>query len=140
MIIAGQTLLMFPTAAADYLEYERFHLVDAIKPLIQHSVMKIVGSPDQFRKHSSLGFGLWMDNDWRTKGWDEKDFSKNYFTPEQFEASVAKAMATGDDYVWIYTETPRWWAAAGGKPEKLPAEYDQAVHRAAAAAAAAVGK
>lgn len=32
---AGQTLLMFPTAAADYLEYERFHLVDAIRPLIE---------------------------------------------------------------------------------------------------------
>jgi esterase/lipase superfamily enzyme len=27
--------LMFPTAAADYLEYERFLLVDAIKPLIE---------------------------------------------------------------------------------------------------------
>src|SRR6185436_21159931 len=32
---SGQTLLMLPTAAADYLEYERFHLVDAIKPLIE---------------------------------------------------------------------------------------------------------
>ena len=31
---AGHPLLMFPTAAADYLEYERFHLVDAIQPLI----------------------------------------------------------------------------------------------------------
>src|ERR1700682_2199275 len=31
----GQPLLMFPTAAADYLEYERFYLVDAIKPLIE---------------------------------------------------------------------------------------------------------
>jgi len=31
----GQTLLMFPTAAADYLEYERFHLVEAIRPLIE---------------------------------------------------------------------------------------------------------
>jgi esterase/lipase superfamily enzyme len=31
---AGQPLLMFPTAAADYLEYERFHLVDAIRPHI----------------------------------------------------------------------------------------------------------
>ena len=27
----GFALLMFPTAAADFLEYERFHLVDAIK-------------------------------------------------------------------------------------------------------------
>ena len=31
---AGYPLLMFPTAAADYLEYERFYLVDAIRPLI----------------------------------------------------------------------------------------------------------
>ena len=26
---------MFPTAAADYLEYERFYLVEAIKPFIE---------------------------------------------------------------------------------------------------------
>src|SRR5919112_3519636 len=32
---AGYPLLMFPTAAADYLEYERFHLVDAISPFIE---------------------------------------------------------------------------------------------------------
>src|SRR5262245_66048248 len=32
---AGPPLLMFPTAAADYLEYERFYLVDAIKPFIE---------------------------------------------------------------------------------------------------------
>jgi len=32
---AGYPLLMFPTAAADYLEYERFYLVDAIKPFIE---------------------------------------------------------------------------------------------------------
>jgi esterase/lipase superfamily enzyme len=31
---AGYPLLMFPTAAADYLEYERFLLIDAIRPLI----------------------------------------------------------------------------------------------------------
>lgn len=32
---AGFPLLMFPTAAADYLEYERFLLVDAIKELVE---------------------------------------------------------------------------------------------------------
>ncbi|HEX8707607.1 MAG TPA: alpha/beta hydrolase-fold protein [Pyrinomonadaceae bacterium] len=32
---AGYPLLMFPTAAADYLEYERFQLIDAIRPLIE---------------------------------------------------------------------------------------------------------
>lgn len=31
---AGYPLLMFPTAAADYLEYERFQMLDAIRPFI----------------------------------------------------------------------------------------------------------
>lgn len=32
---AGYPLLMFPTAAADFLEYERFYLIDAIRPFIE---------------------------------------------------------------------------------------------------------
>ncbi len=32
---AGYPLLMFPTAAADYLEYERFYLIDSLRPLIE---------------------------------------------------------------------------------------------------------
>jgi esterase/lipase superfamily enzyme len=32
---AGYPLLLFPTAAADYLEYERFHLIDAISHHIE---------------------------------------------------------------------------------------------------------
>ncbi|MDQ3803033.1 MAG: alpha/beta hydrolase-fold protein [Acidobacteriota bacterium] len=32
---AGYPLLMFPTAAADFLEYERFHLIDSIRPLVE---------------------------------------------------------------------------------------------------------
>ena len=37
---AGYPLLMFPTAAADYLEYERFHLVDAIRPHIDSGKLR----------------------------------------------------------------------------------------------------
>src|ERR1043166_739619 len=32
---AGSPVFMFPPAAADYLEYERFYLVDSIKPFIE---------------------------------------------------------------------------------------------------------
>jgi esterase/lipase superfamily enzyme len=32
---AGYPLLMFPTAAADFLEYERFHLIESIQPHIE---------------------------------------------------------------------------------------------------------
>jgi esterase/lipase superfamily enzyme len=37
---SGYPLLMLPTAAADYLEYERFHLVDAIKPFIERGQIR----------------------------------------------------------------------------------------------------
>lgn len=37
----GFALLMFPSAGADYLEYERFHLIDSIKPLIEDGMMKV---------------------------------------------------------------------------------------------------
>jgi esterase/lipase superfamily enzyme len=37
---SGFPLLMFPTAAADYLEYERFLLVDAIKPFIESGQLR----------------------------------------------------------------------------------------------------
>ncbi len=36
----GYSLLMFPTAAADYLEYERFHLIDSISNQINSGKIK----------------------------------------------------------------------------------------------------
>jgi esterase/lipase superfamily enzyme len=37
----GFPLLMFPTAAADYLEYERFYLIDALKDFIERGKIKV---------------------------------------------------------------------------------------------------
>jgi esterase/lipase superfamily enzyme len=37
----GFALLMIPTAAADYLEYERFQLIDTLQPLIDQGRMKV---------------------------------------------------------------------------------------------------
>ena len=37
----GFPLLLFPTAAADYLEYERFQLIDAIAPYIESGKVKV---------------------------------------------------------------------------------------------------
>jgi len=50
---AGYPLLMFPTAAADYLEYERFHLVDAIKPFIEQGLIRAY-SINSVNKYSLL--------------------------------------------------------------------------------------
>src|SRR5215471_11976087 len=37
----GLALLMIPTAAADYLEYERFHLIESIAPFIEAGRVKV---------------------------------------------------------------------------------------------------
>lgn len=92
---------------------------------------KLAADGNKFRRHSSLGFGLWMDCDWRIKAWDVNDFTKNHFTPAEFETSVRSALATADKYVWIYTEKPKWWTPPDGKPELLPKLYEDAVRKAA---------
>lgn len=38
---SGKVLLLFPTAAADFLEYERFRLIDAISPHINNGLIKV---------------------------------------------------------------------------------------------------
>ncbi|MEZ5306034.1 MAG: alpha/beta hydrolase-fold protein [Pyrinomonadaceae bacterium] len=50
---AGYPLLMFPTAAADFLEYERFHLVDAISDFIDAGLIRAY-SINSVNKYSLL--------------------------------------------------------------------------------------
>jgi hypothetical protein len=78
--------------------------------------------PGKYRKQVQAGFGIWMDYDWRKKGWDTTDFSKNHFRPAEFEGAVRSALQVSDRYVWVYTEQPRWWTGA-----KLPQAYVDAL-------------
>ena len=50
---AGYPLLMFPTAAADYLEYERFQLIDAIRHHIEWGRVRVY-SINSVNRHSLL--------------------------------------------------------------------------------------
>jgi esterase/lipase superfamily enzyme len=52
----GFPLLMFPTAAADYLEYERFHLIDAIAHHIDAGKVKVFSI-------NSINRQAWMNRD-----------------------------------------------------------------------------
>jgi hypothetical protein len=97
--------------------------------MMTEGVAPIVADAAAYRRVISAGFGLWLDFDWRKKGWDAADPSHNYFAPDVFEASVRAALERSDEFVWIYSETPRWWTPNGGA-EKLPAAYDGAIRRA----------
>lgn len=51
----GPALLMFPTAAADYLEYERFHLIDSIAHFIDSGKFKVFSI-------NSINSESWLNN------------------------------------------------------------------------------
>jgi len=92
-------------------------------------LLPIVRNPEKYQRVFSFAFGIWLDHDWRKNGWNVEDLSKNYFSPEVFQTSVQAALRTADEYVWIYSETPRWWSDSG-QPIKLPAAYDAALRKA----------
>jgi esterase/lipase superfamily enzyme len=52
----GFALLLIPTAAADYLEYERFQLIDAIAPFIDAGKVKVFSI-------NSINNESWMNNE-----------------------------------------------------------------------------
>lgn len=96
---------------------------------IKDQALQGTSNPARSTAVISAGFGLWLDYDWRSKGWNESDPTKNYFSPMSFEASLTAALKAADHYVWIYTETPRWWTPRGGT-ERLPTAYIEAIRRA----------
>jgi hypothetical protein len=96
---------------------------------VKHDLLPIVRDRTKYAKVVSLSYGIWMDHDWRTFGWDTTDVGKNYHPPAAFERMVRSALALSDEYVWIYTETPRWWSDEG-RPVKLPDAYDRALRNA----------
>src|SRR5207253_2530043 len=97
----------------------------AARQTVKHDLLPIVGDPDKFQRLFSLGFGLWLDYDWRKRGWNTQDPDRNYFSPASFQTSVSEALRATDEYVWIYTETPRWWSEQG-QPLQLPVGYEKA--------------
>ncbi|MCB0264453.1 MAG: alpha/beta hydrolase-fold protein [Calditrichia bacterium] len=51
----GFAVLMFPTAGADYLEYERFHLLDTLAPMIDQGKFKVFSI-------NSINNESWLNN------------------------------------------------------------------------------
>jgi hypothetical protein len=113
-------------SAYGYMEPSRF---PAAYKEMKHGLLPIVADPSKFSRVFSFSFGIWIDRDWRNAGWNTDDPGKNPHTPEKLEPLVRKALETADEYVWIYTETPRWWSPEGTSV-KLPPAYDAALRRA----------
>jgi hypothetical protein len=90
---------------------------------VRRAVARITAQPERYGRLLSVGFGIWLDFDWRNRTWHTDDPSRNYFSPEALAVAVRAALDHADRYVWIYSETPRWWTPEGGRLA-LPAVYD----------------
>lgn len=96
---------------------------------VTQELLPIVHDANKYREVFTVAYGLWLDHDWRKVGWNSDRPEANYFSPETLASTVHAALQVADEYVWIYSETPRWWSAEG-QPVKLPAEYGSALLRA----------
>jgi hypothetical protein len=108
-----------------YREPERFV---AARETVDTKAATLAADPLKYRSVVSAGFGLWLDFNHPVHGWKSDKLESNYFSPERFESSLRAAVEQCDEYVWIYSEKPRWWSKSG-KPIDLPPTYIEAVRR-----------
>jgi len=104
---------------------------DDARRLFETGVLPIVADPQRYRARVQLGFGLWLDYDWRRRGWSHTGLEKNYFTPSALNHSLRTALTAADSYVWLYAETPRWWGSPR-REARVPDPYVAAIREASA--------
>ena len=96
--------------------------------VMRSDLLYIVQDRRKYHQLLSVGFGLWMDYKSGTRGWNTEDFTRNYYTPAAFEASLHRALEASDKYVWVYTERAAWWSPQGGSVA-IPQPYADAIRR-----------
>ena len=92
-------------------------------------ILRIVADPKKYLRVFVFSFGIWMDGVWPQRGWHTDDLSRNFHSPGEFEALVREALGVADEYVWIYSEKPRWWSEPSGNSVSLPEEYRSSLIR-----------
>jgi hypothetical protein len=72
-------------------------LSDDARRLVAESVQSIVGAHAACRQRLELGSGLWLDCDWRRRGWSVQEPSANHFTPQRLETAAGAALRASDE-------------------------------------------
>ena len=94
--------------AYPFKQRKQFHEgYDRIQQAVSLSVV-----PDRYRARVKAGFGLMLDYGGRP----------NYFTPEELRAALNHALEMSDQYVWLYSNGPRFFP-----PSQVAPAYIQAI-------------
>lgn len=89
----GYALLMIPTAAADFLEYERFELMQTLKPFIDAGVLKVYSI-------NSVNDESWLNGQ---KEGAHKAIRHNQFNEYVFNEVIPYIRNTSSEETFIYT-------------------------------------
>lgn len=89
----GAAILLIPTAAADFEEYERFHLISAISPYLETGKFKVY-SIDSINKES------WMNNEMLP---EHKAIRQNQFNQYVFNEVIPYIKNTSSPDTFIFT-------------------------------------
>ena len=60
--------------------YKTANQFAAARKTIKNELLPIVGDPDKYGRVFSLGFGVWLDRDWRKNGWDAENWFLDDFS------------------------------------------------------------
>jgi hypothetical protein len=94
---------------------------------MEQDAAALSGDLAAYKRTVSVGFGIWLDYDWQKNGWNAADLENNYFSPNRLESALRSAIEQSDEYVWLYSEKPRWWSDNG--PVDLPPAYGEMIGR-----------
>jgi esterase/lipase superfamily enzyme len=89
----GFALLLVPTAAADYLEYERFQLIDSLRPFIEEGKLKVYSI-------NSINNESWLNNEMDPR---HKAIRHNQFNDYVFNEVVPYIRTNSSNDTMIYT-------------------------------------
>jgi esterase/lipase superfamily enzyme len=89
----GFALLLVPTAAADYLEYERFQLIDSLRPFIEEGKLKVYSI-------NSINNESWLNNEMDPR---HKVVRHNQFNDYVFNEVIPYIRTTSSNDTMIYT-------------------------------------
>lgn len=89
----GPALLLIPTAAADYLEYERFQLMEAIRPFIEEGRIKVFSI-------NSINNQSWMNDNMNPR---DKAIRHQQFNSYVFEEMIPHIKMNTSDHTPIIT-------------------------------------
>lgn len=86
---------------------ERHQFLEAYHSIINKAAKFSLFS-ELYCRRIRAGFGLWLDYGGRQR-WDVTNLGKNFFSPSDFQRSLQMALELSDEYVWIYSQQPRFF-------------------------------